>query len=634
MSSLANRANPASRLLAAGCVALLFVLCLRRAWLSDDAFITLRVVDNLLEGHGLRYNVEERVQVFTHPLWALLLVPVHALCRDYAATLLLPGVVFTVFAVTVVCRRLLSGAISCAFFALGLALSSSFVDYATSGLENPLSHAILAYLAVQALRPEGPRPFPAALLCALLALCRPDAIVLGLPTLALALRGSGSLRRGEPSNRWAGLRRSLGALSLGLLPLALWGGFSLVYYGTPLPNTAIAKLSHGLPRGEMLGQGVAYVVQQAVFDPWSLLVLVGGGWAATAHGERGERALVLGAGLYLAYVVWIGGDFMLGRFWSAPFFVVLALLARRVNEFGVAVTASLAAIGVLLSLGAEAGTFRAAAVRQKAVGVGDERLAYAELGLSKSFLLRARALPPHKYVASGLKFRAASETRLVSTGGAAGLRGYFAGPKLYFVDMHALTDPFLARLPAVHQVDWRPGHLVRRFPQAYVESRKTRRDALVLPGLRRLYDDVDLVTRAGLWSRRRWQAIWRLSSGRYRRLDEFEFLRRGGPTEYATLDAAGSTKESVKLADGDAFGVVARRPLREVVLSTRGGPAEFTVEVVFANGRTERQKARAVSAKEKLRFEFGATPREVVELHAWVEGEPWLTYRVEQLVAR
>jgi hypothetical protein len=38
-----------------------------KAWIGDDAAITARVIDNLLHGYGLRWNVDERVQAFTHP---------------------------------------------------------------------------------------------------------------------------------------------------------------------------------------------------------------------------------------------------------------------------------------------------------------------------------------------------------------------------------------------------------------------------------------------------------------------------------------------------------------------------------------------------------------------------------------
>src|SRR5215213_6769699 len=46
---------------------------IRTAWLSDDALITLRTVLNVTHGFGLRFNIDERVQTYTHPLWLALL---------------------------------------------------------------------------------------------------------------------------------------------------------------------------------------------------------------------------------------------------------------------------------------------------------------------------------------------------------------------------------------------------------------------------------------------------------------------------------------------------------------------------------------------------------------------------------
>ena len=47
------------------------VLLIRTAWLDDDAYITFRTVDNVLHGYGLRWNVVDRVQAYTHPLWMM-----------------------------------------------------------------------------------------------------------------------------------------------------------------------------------------------------------------------------------------------------------------------------------------------------------------------------------------------------------------------------------------------------------------------------------------------------------------------------------------------------------------------------------------------------------------------------------
>ena len=52
----------------------LFSLALiRTAWMCDDAYITLRTVDNFVSGFGPRWNVAERVQAYTHPLWMFVL---------------------------------------------------------------------------------------------------------------------------------------------------------------------------------------------------------------------------------------------------------------------------------------------------------------------------------------------------------------------------------------------------------------------------------------------------------------------------------------------------------------------------------------------------------------------------------
>src|SRR5579864_6854807 len=42
-------------------------------WVTDDAFIDFRVVGNILAGHGPVYNVGERVEVYTSPLWVAIL---------------------------------------------------------------------------------------------------------------------------------------------------------------------------------------------------------------------------------------------------------------------------------------------------------------------------------------------------------------------------------------------------------------------------------------------------------------------------------------------------------------------------------------------------------------------------------
>ena len=55
-----------------GLLAFAWVL-LRTAWLCDDAYMIFRTVDNFVNGYGPVWNVAERVQVYTPPLWMMLL---------------------------------------------------------------------------------------------------------------------------------------------------------------------------------------------------------------------------------------------------------------------------------------------------------------------------------------------------------------------------------------------------------------------------------------------------------------------------------------------------------------------------------------------------------------------------------
>src|SRR5512140_3396429 len=57
-------------------------LLVKNAWYGDDVFITMRVIDNFLHGYGLVWNVGERVQAITHPLWLFMLTPVYAVLKD------------------------------------------------------------------------------------------------------------------------------------------------------------------------------------------------------------------------------------------------------------------------------------------------------------------------------------------------------------------------------------------------------------------------------------------------------------------------------------------------------------------------------------------------------------------------
>ena len=117
---------------------ILFVLSIsfiNTAWVAEDAFITFRAVDNLLAGHGPVWNIGERVQVYTHPLWYLLLSIGTALTGSsfYVSLLLswlcLAGIAWIISRLIRTQMQNQWGWLAVAM----LAVSRAFTDYSSSG---------------------------------------------------------------------------------------------------------------------------------------------------------------------------------------------------------------------------------------------------------------------------------------------------------------------------------------------------------------------------------------------------------------------------------------------------------------------------------------------------------------------
>jgi len=61
------------------CITQVFIV---KPWIGDDSLITFRSVDNFINGYGLRFNIGERVQSYTHPLWMFLLSLLYLFIRN------------------------------------------------------------------------------------------------------------------------------------------------------------------------------------------------------------------------------------------------------------------------------------------------------------------------------------------------------------------------------------------------------------------------------------------------------------------------------------------------------------------------------------------------------------------------
>ena len=497
-------------------VAFVVLLAARIAWVSDDALITLRTALNITHGWGPGYNATESVQAFTHPLWFVLWTSIGAATNQWILGMLAASLLLLAAAVGLLVWRMAS--LPRIVVVVGmLIMSNAFMEYATSGLEGPLAFALVAGLAAATLpmtasdsRPPGRgigNAIGLGLLVSGVTLTRFDLVLLVAPLAVLLAWRSRS--------KWRQL--IAGAVAFGL-PLVAWFAWSWATYRTLLPNTFEAKRNVQIPSGELVVQGLRYVAVSIEHDPVTALLLAAGIGLALAIGTSVARTWAVGIVIYLGYVVWIGGDFMAGRFLAVPALVAAFLLATTPSPFPARsqspdpATRNLAGIGVaVLSLLAVLGMVDAAGAIPTALvdpqaprwnvdqnlnaGVSDERGVWVANGMSLRNIIDNLSLayvtPPLVPLGDGsglsrtlrgIDFSAREwptsdgyftlPAEVGELCGGLGYTGIATGPITHLVDSCALTDRYLAGQPFVPGSPWawKPGHFHRAVPDGYIEA--------------------------------------------------------------------------------------------------------------------------------------------------------------------
>lgn len=499
---------------------LIYALALfKTAWVTEDAYITFRTVDNFIHGFGLTWNISERVQSFTHPLWMFLLSLIYFFTHEiYYSSLVLSFILSFAAIATFSSRISLSLTASIAGIFI-LTFSKAFVEYSSSGLENPLSHFILAlflWTFFGTSKPNSDNFFILCLIAAFAALNRMDAILIYLPSLFYYYTSL--------TNKQREFFRAVTAF----LPFLLWEAFSLFYYGSFFPNTAYAKLNTGIGGKALAMQGLYYFRDSLVLDPITLPVVLTGMLAPVLKKDPKNIALSAGILLYLVYIVKIGGDFMSGRFFTLPLFGSVAILSRyqfnpkKVLLFFIVIIGtgiSSAQIPVLST--SEYGGDRTGIVNPH--GISDERRAYyPHVGLLKS--MNKDPWPDHRWAIAGMNANRTAEdlfqtnqqtdVSLFQVGTTVGLYGYFAGPRVHIIDELSLCDPLLSRLPMAKS-EWRPGHFRRDIPDGYIETLVFKENRMRNASIGKFYDKLQYIICGPLFDFKRMREIWHMNTGQY-----------------------------------------------------------------------------------------------------------------------
>ena len=288
------------------------IFILHSAYIShvqDDAYISYRYVENLIDGYGLVFNYGEQVEGYTNFLWIIILTIAASAGLSIVVTSQALGVSSGVGALvlsTLLTNRLVSREhwYLTLIPPLFLSLNGSLAYWSVSGLETSL----FVFLTSLALYVEMNKPRLTIAVLVAATLTRPEGALL-FGTILLY--------------RWLFRRDEGRALivycilyAVSLLPYIV---FKIVYYGDILPNPFYAKTGLSL---EYLRNGIEYVLLFAYhYGLFGLFFLLPLPFARSLPGQM--KLLWVHVTALTIYIVFIGGDVLKAHRFFLPIIPLL-----------------------------------------------------------------------------------------------------------------------------------------------------------------------------------------------------------------------------------------------------------------------------------------------------------------------
>lgn len=475
------------------------------AWLSDDSFITLRHVLNFINGYGPTFNVDERVQGYTHPVWFLIISFFSLFCNYIYATYLISfacSICVIAFLIRETTKVSSSSILKPLVYILIICSSKAFIDFSTSGLENPLSHVLIIIFFIQYFsyisNKDKKLIYSMALSTALLYLNRMDLILIVAPAIVHILKLLVKIRA---------YKLCVVFTSIIGCPVLAWHLFSLIYYGFLFPNTAYAKLATGIEWHSYLNQGLYYFYYTALNDPITILTIIMS--IVTILNRKDNIVPVIGIVIYLLYVLKIGGDFMAGRFFSSVFVLSLYLIIRTDYKLTKTLTKTvfICFLGLLIFNSKENFTYdykyenQYEGIENFSHGICNERAWYFNsLGFRQ--LINSN-MYYEKLVEAYDNWIVESKPLEIRVTKSIGVYSIVKGPQLHVIDIFALVDPLLSKLPVIDINNYRIGHFERIIPYGYISSLLLDKNVIADSHLRAYYNRLYSVVRGDLFSSER-----------------------------------------------------------------------------------------------------------------------------------
>jgi arabinofuranosyltransferase len=473
---------------------------IKTAWIADDAAITLRTVLHFINGYGPNFNIDERVQGYTHPLWFLMISILSFISNNVFSSTFLLSISLSIIVM-----------ISLLFFnknyksiilgVIVLILSKSYIEFTVSGLENPLNHifiVIIAYLSIKIDQTHDIKLLRYyTVMYGLSYLSRPDLIIIMLPSSIYIFY---KLYKHDKIT----ITSILKYLLMFATPILMWSTFSLYYYGFLFPNTKYAKLSTGINEIDLIKQGVFYLIDCIIYEPIAIIVPLITAIFIFINKQKIQinHLFIVNILTYILYIVYIGGDFMSGRFFSSIIVLTSIIIintnwVKKYYLILIFMTLLCSMFELKYTLGIPEDTYV-----MNHHGIANERTYYfKQSGLIYNFA----NLNPIIYD----KNLSITDYKIIC--GGLGYTSIYYGPNFHFIDFCGLTDPLLSKMKIKDIHTWRIGHFERDIPDFYPQSILMNQNNLNNLELKIFYDKIRLLTRGDLNNYNRFKTILELN---------------------------------------------------------------------------------------------------------------------------
>jgi arabinofuranosyltransferase len=320
-------------------IAIFLLLGIKNSFIQDDAFISFNYAQNFLSGHGLTWNSGEyeRVAGYTNFLWTIMIAAAMSLGLDPVPASMILGIFFsagTLYFSYSLSLLLSNSRLAAILTLIILGSNYTFSSYMTGGLETQLQTCLvvattyLTFLITERVLP--PNRSWLALISVLFSLAVMTRLDTALICIVLYFFLLSLFRNNSFLNKRTLLISYLtipGMIIVGTL--LLW---EYAYYGDILPNTYYIKAT-GFSF-DTFKRGAWYIFNFLKSYFLIPFVLLGIFYFKRTISSSNLRIILIMIGLWLLYIVKVGGDFMEFRFLVPITPFIFILLANLILQIG------------------------------------------------------------------------------------------------------------------------------------------------------------------------------------------------------------------------------------------------------------------------------------------------------------